>query len=323
MQHSRARSLAFTKRAQSMLTIHLETGKPTKLTDGLSVLRWPNADVMFDGAWKPDWRRRAKCLARMAMTVDARARVLSQCAASEFAYSLLKNHPRAFYPLMSHLLDRRLGVGERLEATLASMQVIPSLLGDRSLDALKKSGIVLIELDDGSRLSLSLSGVSFHEGLWQVGLHSAAGERLYSVGFGLTSQSSLLVANVQGPSLGIDGLEYNRQSTHMAHGMRPPYLLLHALKAIARSWQLQEFVGIDPAHHVKGRWNLRHSRLKFDYRAFWTDHGGVVEADGNWALPILTPRRTLDDVPAKRRAMYRRRYELLDRLEESIRELRR
>ena len=301
-----------------MLSIHLETPQPAELSDGPSLLRWPNADVMFEGAWKPDWRRRAKYLMRMAMTVEAREKLLAECTANEFALLLLKNHPRAFYPLMSHLLDRRFGVERRLEATLASVRVIPNLLGDRALDVLAKSGIVLLDLDDGSRLSLSLSGVSFHEGLWQVGLHSPTGVRLYSIGFGLSSASSLLVANVQGPSLGLDGLEHGRQLTQVAHGMRPPYLLLHALKALAQSWQLRTLVGIDPLHHVKGRWNHRQSRLKFDYRGFWTDHGGVLERHGNWALPILTPRRMLDDVPTKRRAMYRRRYALLDRLEESI-----
>ncbi len=280
--------------------------------------RWPDADTMFEGAWHPDWRRRAKYLARLALTVSARHRVLTLCASNDLARTLLESHPRAFYPLMSHLLDRRFGLKERLAATLASMTGTPQLLLARHAGLLSQSGITLLELDDGSRVELSLSGVSFHEGLWQIGLRSASGERLYSIGFGLTSAREVLVANVQGASRGLDGLAISRQITQVAHGMRPPYLLMHAMKSLARSWQVESLMGIDPHHHVKGRWNLRDSRLQFDYRSFWLDQGGVREPGGNWSLPLATTQRQLEDVPAKRRAMYRRRYTLLQGLDEAI-----
>ncbi len=280
--------------------------------------RWPDADTMFEGAWRPDWRRRTKYLVRLALTVSARQRVLSVCASNDLARTLLESHPRAFYPLMSHLLDRRFDLKKRLATTLASMTGTPQLLLARHAKLLSQSGIRLLELDDGSRVELSLSGVSFHEGLWQIGLRAASGERLYSIGFGLTSAREMLVANVQGASRGLDGLEIGRQITQTAHGMRPPYLLMHAMKTLARSWQVESLMGIDPHHHVKGRWNLRDSRLQFDYRSFWADLGGARDQGGNWSLPLATTQRPLEDVPTKRRAMYRRRYAMLLELDEAI-----
>ena len=189
---------------------------------------------MFEGAWRPDWRRRVKYLARLAMTIEARAAVLDVCATNAFARALMCSRPRAFYPLMSHLLDR----------------------------------------------------------LWRLGLHTPAGARVYSIGFGFTSPRSLLAANVQGASIGIDGLEQNRRLTHAAHGMRPPYLLMHALKTLARNVGIDSLTGVDPLHHVKGRWNLRRSRLQFDYRSLWRDHGGARAPSGNW--PLVTTARRLD-----------------------------
>ena len=279
---------------------------------------WPDADTMFAGAWKPDWRRRAKYLFRLAWTVSARHQVLAVCASNDLARTLLVSHPRALYPLMSHLLDRRFGVKERLAATLASMTGAPQMLMARYAKQLLQGGIRLLELDDGSWIELSLSGVSFHEGLWQIGLQSARGERLYSLGFGLTSEREAMVANVQGASRGVDGLAISRQVTQAAHGMRPPYLLMHAMKTLARSWQIESLLGIDPHHHVKGRWNLRDSRLQFDYRSFWVDLGATRDPRGNWSLPLVTPQRPLEDVPTKRRAMYRRRYALLQELDAAI-----
>ncbi len=301
------------------MRINLIATPPQSTVDrAIRDLRWPSAEVMFAGAWRPDWRRRLKYLARMALTIEARARVLDVCATDDFARALLRVQPRAFYPLMSHLLDRRFGVEDRLNATLASLAVIPARLRGDGMALLASEGLPLLVLDDGTRLNLSISGVSFHEGLWQLGLHTPTGVRLYSLGFGLPSPRSLLVANVQGASIGIDGLEKNRLLTHTAHGMRPPYLLLHALKTIARSLGIGTLSGIDPHHHVKGRWNLRRSRLQFDYRALWRDHGATREPSGNWSLPLEPTQRALETVPSKKRAMYRRRHELLQRFDESI-----
>ena len=125
----------------------------------LSKLRWPDADTMFEGAWRPDWRRRAKYCARMALTVSARDRVLCLCSSNDLARTLLESHPRALYPLMSHLLDRRFGLKERLAATLASMTGVPQLLMAKDPRLLSTSGITLLELGDGTRAGISLSGV--------------------------------------------------------------------------------------------------------------------------------------------------------------------
>ncbi len=285
----------------------------------MAPLHWPDAKTMFEGAWMPDWKRRTKYRLRCALASAARASVLEECQRSPFARTLLLTRPRIFYPLLSHLLDRRLDVDERLAATLASVRAMPALLLDESARRLLNDHLELLALDDGTLLTLSLNDVSFHEGLWQLGLYSVTGERLYSLGFGFTSANDVLIANVQGPSIGRGGIEDNRQMTQAAHGMRPPYLLLRALRACTACWRVEALTGIDPLHHVKGRWNLRESRLKFDYRGFWAENGGWQAAAGNWTLPLTMPRRPLCDIATRRRAMYRRRYDMLDRLDEQVR----
>ncbi len=96
--------------------------------------------------------------------------------------------------------------------------------------------------------------------------------------------------------------------------MRPPHLLMHTLRVLAARWGATRLQGVDPEHHVKGRWNLRDSRLRFDYRGFWAEHEGTRDAGGNWSLALETALRPLDDVPTRRRAMYRRRYAMLEAL---------
>jgi uncharacterized protein VirK/YbjX len=283
-----------------------------------SALRWPEIDTMLQGDFVLTWSRRVKYQIRLGWTLNVRQQLLDECTQVPFAAALLSQRPRAFHPLMNHLLDRRLGAQGRLTATLASIRRVCDSLPGPTLDHLLTDDMTLMSLVDGTRITFSLSGVSFHEGLWQVGLITASGMRLYSLGFGFTDVDTILIGNVQGPSLGQDGLALIRAATHAAHGMRPAHLLLHTLRLLAAAWRVKVLLGIDPEHHVKGRWNLRRSRLRFDYRAFWAECGAVPHPSGNWSMPVIGESRPLTEVPAKRRAMYRRRYQMLDQLECAI-----
>ncbi len=283
-------------------------------------LAWPNARAMFEDAFDLNLERRIKYFWRLALTWNVRGHLLREFDGQAMAAALFRAQPRAFYPLMSHLIDRRMSARQRLHTTLASLRVVSGSVGDdANVRSLLTHGITLVELADQTRVVLSLNDVSFHEGLWQVGLVGADGLRLYSIGFGLPDDHTLLMGNVQGPSLkGDDGLDRIRDATHAAHGMRPPHLLVHTLRVLAARWGATTLKGVDPENHVKGRWNLRDSRLRFDYRAFWEEHEAVRGADGNWSMPLATALRPLEDVPTKRRAMYRRRYAMLEALQQAV-----
>ncbi|HEY8977538.1 MAG TPA: DUF535 family protein [Burkholderiaceae bacterium] len=282
-------------------------------------LTWPGARGMFDNAFDLNLERRLKYAGRLALTWRARARLLRELAGLTLGEALFRAQPRAFYPVMSHLIDRRMGVQARVRATLTSLRAVCESVGDEAnVRSLLTHGITLLELADHTRIVLSLNDVSFHEGLWQLGLVGADGLRLYSIGFGFTDARTLLMGNVQGPSLKDEGLDRIREATHAAHGMRPPHLLVHALRLLAAHWGATRLLGVDPENHVKGRWNLRDSRLRFDYRAFWAEHEAVRDEGGNWSLPLETALRPLEEVPTKRRAMYRRRYAMLEALQQAV-----
>lgn len=282
-------------------------------------LAWPGARAMFDNAFDLNLERRIKYLWRLALTWNVRGRLLREVDGHAMIEALFRAQPRAFYPVMNHLIDRRLGAKARMRTTLASLRVVCGSVGDDgNVRSLLTHGITLLEMTDHTRVVLSLNDVSFHEGLWQIGLVGADGIRLYSIGFGFTDAGTLLMGNVQGPSLKDEGLDRIRDATHAAHGMRPPHLLVHALRVLAAAWGATRLQGVDPENHVKGKWNLRDSRLRFDYRGFWAEHEGVRDDSGNWTLPLGTALRPLEEVPTKRRAMYRRRYAMLDALQVAV-----
>ena len=282
-------------------------------------LAWPGARAMFDNAFDLNLERRIKYLWRLALTWNVRGHLLREVDGHAMIEALFRAQPRAFYPVMNHLIDRRMNAKARMRATLESLRVVCGSVGDESnVRSLLTHGITLLEMTDHTRVVLSLNDVSFHEGLWQIGLIGADGVRLYSIGFGFTDTGTLLMGNVQGPSLKDEGLDRIRDATHAAHGMRPPHLLVHTLRVLAAAWGATRLQGVDPENHVKGKWNLRESRLRFDYRGFWAEHEGVRDASGNWTLPLDTALRPIEEVPTKRRAMYRRRYAMLDALQLAV-----
>src|SRR5450756_1975005 len=151
-------------------------------------LTWPSARAMFENAFDLG--------------------LLREFHGHRMAEALFRAQPRAFYPVMNHLIDRRMNAQARLRTTLASLRVVcGSVGGEENLRSLLTQGMTLLELGDRTRVVLSLNDVSFHEGLWQIGLIGADGVRLYSIGFGFTDDHSLLMGNVQGPSLKDDGLD--------------------------------------------------------------------------------------------------------------------
>ncbi len=284
-----------------------------------TVLVWPGAREMFNNAFDLTIERRIKYLWRLALTRQARRSLMHELRGLKLGEALFRAQPRAFYPVMNHLIDRRMNSKARMRTTLASLRVVCGSVGDESnVHSLLTHGITLLEMTDRTRVVLSLNDVSFHEGLWQIGLIGEDGIRLYSIGFGLTDAGALLMGNVQGPSLKEDGLDRIRDATHAAHGMRPPHLLVYTLRVLATAWGATRLQGVDPENHVKGKWNLRDSRLRFDYRGFWAEHEGVRDDSGNWTLPLGTALRPIEEVATKRRAMYRRRYAMLEALQQAV-----
>jgi len=54
------------------------------------------------------------------------------------------------------------------------------------------------------------------------------------------------------------------------------------------------------------------------YDDVWADRGGTRVAPTHFELPLAGSRRPLEEVAAKKRSMYRRRYEMLDAIDAAL-----
>ena len=247
---------------------------------------------------------------------------LNQINASIVWQALYKNRPQHFHPPLSGFLDRRFTVKDRFTHLSADLDLAHHHFGASLAHdlAIGRSRIIATPLPE-LVVSFGPNEVNPQEGSWAISLRDLDGRRLNNLSFGFLCSGELLIASIQGsPGIANDGLERVRVLTKAAHGLRPPNLLLEALKSAARCWGVSALIGIDPRHHIKGRWNQRKKRLRFDYVVFWTEAGATLDARDYWSIPVKSQRKGFSEIQSNKRSLYRRRFQMLELMEGQIQE---
>ncbi|VVM38409.1 hypothetical protein PS623_00145 [Pseudomonas fluorescens] len=141
----------------------------------------------------------------------------------------------------------------------------------------------------------------------------------------MDGQLNLVIGAVQGIHKGIDSersLAIYRDLTKDFEGMRPRSFLIEALKSLARTIGVTRIYAVADAyrHHRHAYFGAdKGEDLAANYDVIWLEHGAVASAYQDfYSLPVAAARRSVDDIAAKKRAMYRRRHALLDQVFASI-----
>jgi len=144
--------------------------------------------------------------------------------------------------------------------------------------------------------------------------------RAFTVSFSLVggSEAEMFIGGLQGRNS--DGvLELYRNLTKDLAGMRPRDFLLEALRLVAVKLGVRHIYAVADDHKIS-----RHEYFAgkeaggFSYDDVWVERGGIRVAPTHFELPLAGSRRQLEEVSAKKRSMYRRRYEMLDQIEEML-----
>jgi uncharacterized protein VirK/YbjX len=150
-------------------------------------------------------------------------------------------------------------------------------------------------------------------------------QRFYSIAFTLgidSGQPLILVGALQG-SNSESAQEVYRDITHALHGMRPRDLLMVALKllcgelGISRIWA----VSSENRQHNSPYFGTSHKeKVLVAYNEVWQEHGGTPLDNGFYEIPTTVKHKDMSEIATRKRANYRRRYEMLDKLALDIKE---
>lgn len=182
------------------------------------------------------------------------------------------------------------------------------------------ASITLADFGDGVQIRLDKPGKFEHEG--ELTLNLFEGEmRIFSLVFTLGEIGAQRVAYV-GALQGLDSplaLEIIRSLTGRMEGWRPRDVLVTSFRFLCRALEVERILAISDGQRVSSHpYFPSHTLVFSSYDSAWTDNGGSAGDDGFFELSPQVAQRTHADIPARKRALYRRRYELADGLAQQI-----
>ena len=211
-------------------------------------------------------------------------------------------------------LDKRFNASQRFHAVCENLLFLPEKLTALSTPLWEKP-LSFGEVIPDFEMTLSMTTHQPMEGYWVLELwHKPRNELVYLLTFAKLGDA-LLIAVVQGPNFE-GSKEMVKQLTKLCHGLRPAYLMVETMKSLTKILDYDKLLGIPQKYQNKSRF-IQSKQYTVDYDAIFGESGG--ELKDYWELP-LEMDRNLDDIPSKKRSMYRKRYAMLDDLAKVIEE---
>jgi uncharacterized protein VirK/YbjX len=148
-------------------------------------------------------------------------------------------------------------------------------------------------------------------------------KRLFSIAFSIGTDGGQTVVRV-GALQGVrdnDILDLYRDLTKEMHGLRPRDLMVESLRMVCSALGITKILAIadcNRQHRNAYFGQAKAENLEGDYDAVWTEQGGIRSDSGFFELSSEVEFRDMEDIPSKKRSMYRRRYEFLTALAAQI-----
>ncbi|MBO6304466.1 MAG: DUF535 domain-containing protein [Selenomonadaceae bacterium] len=166
----------------------------------------------------------------------------------------------------------------------------------------------------------------FYPGLRKEGLLSLClklnGTDLYQVVFWIgeddKNNAALFIGAMQGPN-GNNAKDIVKHATKLCYGYRTKNLSIYLTQIFTRALNLQKIYAVTNAGYYANNHIRLDRKLKTSFSDFWKEIGGIPTDDVRFfELPLTEERKSYEEIPTRKRAVYRRRFEFLDEVEENV-----
>lgn len=207
---------------------------------------------------------------------------------------------------------------QKLDAISGHYKLLTGRLGILHLPP--AASIILADLLDATQIRLHKSLFFDHEGELTVSLFKGD-ERLYSLTFMLGQIGAELVAYAGGLQ-GLrspEAIEIYHSMTRGMHGLRPRDLLVTAFRLLCGSLGIARILAISDRKRIcSNSYHCPGDQIFLSYDSAWIECGGIPLDDAFFALSPRLTQRSAKDIPTRKRAQYRRRYAMVDAIEQQI-----
>jgi uncharacterized protein VirK/YbjX len=234
---------------------------------------------------------------------------------------LLRARPEVLEMVHGRYLAANWGAKEKISTVLSHLETVAEIGG--VVDFPPDVVVDLIPLDSVGpeyRITLDQPRWLLREGQLALSLWEGI-DRIFSLSFSLSTVNGKRVAYIGGIQGRVqaadepDILERYRIFTKAAFGSRPRDFLVETFRLLCQALGVSEILTVSDANQPLRE---HQTHLVLSYDDVWKERGGVDNGGGFYILPVASSRRSDEEIPAKKRNVYRKRYALYSEVEERI-----
>ena len=129
---------------------------------------------------------------------------------------------------------------------------------------------------------------------------------------------SLYIGAMQGPNME-NAKDIIKKVTKKCHAYRTKNLILYITQAVARAAGLQHIYAVTNEGYYANNHVRKDRKLKTSFSDFWMEAGGWHTKDSRFdELPLTEARKSMEEISTHKRAVYRRRFALMDEVDASV-----
>ena len=129
---------------------------------------------------------------------------------------------------------------------------------------------------------------------------------------------AMFIGAMQGPNVD-NAKEIIKVITKKSHAYRTKNLILYAAQSLSRALNLQKIFAVTNEGYYANNHIRSDRKLKTSFSDFWEECGGHLTSDERFfELPLTEKRKSVEEIPTRKRAVYRRRFEMLDELDAAV-----
>ena len=133
-------------------------------------------------------------------------------------------------------------------------------------------------------------------------------------------ECSLWIGAMQGPNMA-NAKDVIRKVTRRCHSYRTKNFILHVTQEVAKALGMKHIYAVTNYGYYANTHIRMEKKLKTSFSDFWEESGGHPCEDKRfYELPMTEARKTMEEIPTRKRNYYRKRYALLDEVDASVAE---
>lgn len=169
----------------------------------------------------------------------------------------------------------------------------------------RKEGLLSLEIN----LEKETDGERSNEHIYQI---------IFWLGRDKNGGQAIWIGALQGPNME-NARDVVKKMTKACHGCRTKNLILYMLQAMARAMGIKKIYAVSNYGYYANNHVRADRKLKTNFGDFWLEAGGRETEDKRfYELPLVEKRKTMEEVPTRKRAVYRRRFAFLDEVDAEI-----